>query len=171
MYVCKYVNHQPNQRNLIWKSVFANLKIDKPDELNCKIWDINVLKCGELMLSVKNHQNWSSFITPKIATKFPLSLGSYPNIIGLWALAQTPIFLAFELWLKHLYYCLLSHGSNIHITGLWAMAQTSKLLDFEPWFKLINYWTLSHGSNTSIIRLWATLENPLYRQFGASERL
>ena len=70
-------------------------------------------------------------------------------------MAQSPIFLAFEPWLKHLYYWPLSHGSNIHIIGLWAMAQTNQLLDFEPWLKLINYWTLSHGSNSSIIGLWA----------------
>ena len=70
-------------------------------------------------------------------------------------MAQTPIFLAFEPWLKHLYYWPLSHGSNIHIIGLWAMAQTNQLFDFEPWLKHPNCWTLSHGSNSSIIGLWA----------------
>ena len=54
----------------------------------------------------------------------PLSLGVNSHIIGFCVHAQTPILLAFQPWLKHLYYWTLSHGSNTHIIGLWAIAQT-----------------------------------------------
>ena len=76
-----------------------------------------------------------------------LSHGSNPSNIGLWAMAQTPILLAFEPWLKPINYRTLSHGSNPQKTGLWAMAQTHQLLDFEPWLKPPKNGPLSHGSN------------------------
>ena len=50
-------------------------------------------------------------------------------------MAQTPILLAFEPWLKPINYWSLSHGSNPQKMTLWAMAQTHQLLNFEPWLK------------------------------------
>ena len=76
-----------------------------------------------------------------------MSHGSNSSNIGLWAMAQTPILLAFEPWLKPINYWTLSHGSNPQKTGLWAMAQTHQLLNFEPWLKPPKNGPLSHGSN------------------------
>ena len=62
-------------------------------------------------------------------------------------MAQTPILLAFEPWLKPINYWTLSHGSNPQKIGLWAMAQTHQLLNFEPWLKPPKNGPLSDGSN------------------------
>ena len=55
---------------------------------------------------------------------WPLSHGSNPSIIELWAMAQTPKKQDFEPWLKPINYWTLSHGSNPQKMDLWAMAQT-----------------------------------------------
>ena len=76
---------------------------DKIDNLFGELKQKFCLSFLPLSLSVKKHWNWRAFITSKIATKFPF-LGSNPNIIELWAMAQTPILLDFEPWLKPPYF-------------------------------------------------------------------
>ena len=81
-------------------------------QTQCKIWVVDVPIMWRINVKFEKTSKLKSLYHLKNSNKisyepwlkpiyyWPLSHGSNPHIIGLWAMAQSPIFLAFESWFK-----------------------------------------------------------------------